>query len=122
MRIVALAVGGILLWVATQFFAASIGGAGHGWTSPFWVTFPLLVIYPLVMIRTFLSRANNTGLGVLLIVTAIVLDVVVFQSSMGEIEYVWKVWDIAFVEVVAWIALWFGWQVLLACSFVRPSR
>jgi hypothetical protein len=118
-RVASLLICGLLLWSVTQFFAMMIGGAGHGWTTPFFATFPLVIIYPLIMIRAFSLHEKNVLLEIVLIVLAIMMNVFVLRSSLEEISYFWKIWGIGKFEIASWIALWVGWQLLTVYSLVR---
>jgi hypothetical protein len=122
MRVASLLICGLLLWSATQFVSMIVGGSGHGWTTPFLATVPLLIIYPLTMIRAFSLHAKNVSVGIALVVLAIILDFFVLLWSFEEAAYFRKIWQIGKIEVVSWIALWVGWQLLAIYSLIRHHK
>jgi len=112
---------GFLAWLAAQFLALLMTGAGHGWGTPFLVSLPLSVLYPLLVLRA--SRAPPGGgirleLGVAAV--ALFLDYILWTSILDdEAVFFSRMWKIDSGLVAAWLILWAGWHALLLLAFRR---
>jgi hypothetical protein len=119
LRVALLIFFGLLLWLAAQFFSLFVAAGGHGWSGPLLATIPLIILYPLAIVRAFSGHAQNVFVGMAIIAIAILLDVGLLQSTVGESRYIKKVWQLGMYEVMAWLFLWIGWQVLAVYSLFR---
>lgn len=108
---------GFFLWMAAQALAFGLGGGGHGWVAPFFLSLPLLIIYPNVLIGAFEGGWAATPNW--MVISSATGDVLLILSLAVESRYVVSVWAHTPVLFVAWLALWAAWQVL---AFIPTAR
>lgn len=110
-----------------QFIALGLGGAGHGWVTPFWASILLWPAYPVILVRT--RKISLAGFGSLkieipILLLAAIADVGLVHMTKNEgVEYFWKVvrfegWTI----VCVWISIWLGWQGIAVANLMRIRR
>ena len=134
-----LAAFGIFLAFAALFLAFFPAGAGHGWGAPFFISMPLLVILPIVLVRSRTGRRlgvarSRTGerKGVLwdigLVVFAVAADyylvgnAISFGESSGTIHDEFLVPGVhrsVFPMFLLWLGIWLFWQWLAMRTVVR---
>jgi hypothetical protein len=116
-------VGGLLVWFLAQLFAFGLGLAGDGWLGPFFLTLPLLLLYPFVTVRFFASEARPTKLDWAALYTAVPLDLLLLlNGGIQERTYFLKVWHLGADAVVMWAVLWLGWQVLAVATLFKNAN
>jgi hypothetical protein len=110
---------GVLFWLATQFLALCIAiGLLY---EPFWLSLPLVLLYPLAFIRAFGATSEPMMRDRHLLAIAALLDVLVLGSIILREDELAKSWRIPEnpLVLISWIALWAGWQMLLIAALVR---
>jgi len=109
-------------WLAAQAFAFMLAAAGHGWITPFWASMPLVVLYPLTLVRVSRPHRRTMLVDVGVLAAAAALDVyLVADLIMESSDYFLRVLRSAPTVVAGWIALWLAWQILYAASVIRNS-
>jgi hypothetical protein len=122
---------GLFAAILANVVAIGLAGGGHGWITPFWVSWPLLILYPVTVNRT--SRQSWSGNSAIIIdcsllLIGMVLDYLLVSMTYSEgIQYFHLVmqregtWFVAF-----WGVVWVFWQGLalisLRISLTERSR
>ena len=121
-RAAAAALPGLLAAAFTLFLASSMAAGGHGWIGPLPISLPLLLVYPLVLMR-FVGRSGRSiwvdlALGAL----ALAANAYLLNDTLGsEYEYFRRVLDTGTPYI--WVAMWLLWQVLVGVTIaVRLKR
>jgi hypothetical protein len=113
---------GLLAWLASQAVALALASGGHGWMPPFFLSMPLLALYPAVFIRAFHSKSEGVALSAVILVIAAVLDLLLlvslFIEDFGSFYEVWK-FDDGWKWEIAWLLLWAGWQALAVAALCK---
>jgi hypothetical protein len=113
---------GMLGLVAAAFAVLmGIGGAGggHGWIGALWFSLPLLILYPLVFVRSVSSSEEPLDYDIAVLAVAGVLDLLLAANMAAEQEYVRKLWNLDPSGMTTWLALWGGWQIVGVTTLVR---
>lgn len=111
---------GLLAWLLTQAVALGLGGAGHGWMAPLWVSSVLIFLYPLVVVRVFASPAASIKVDATILLLAGVIDLFLLHNALvTERTYFSRVWNSSAGAVGLWIGLWAGWQLLAIVSLLK---
>lgn len=112
---------GLVFGMATAVLGLGLAGGGHGWGGPFFLSIPLIVLYPLAFARTFSSKVRSSDFDVGLIAVAILLDIALLGSFSAEYDYIIKMWrfDDGPLFIGLWLGLWVGWQVFAAVALAR---
>ena len=113
---------GIVAALGGQFVALMVGAAGHGWTAPFLFSLPLLVAYPVTMVRAFSKDGSMAWIEISLLMFGLAADVALFHNiAYQEREYFDAVLEISVLPIV-WIIYWLSWQILIAVGLsIRNS-
>jgi hypothetical protein len=112
---------GLLPWALAIALSVGIGGGGHGWVAPFFVSIPLLALYPLAFIAAF-SRPRSTRLVWALLLAALLLNLFLLALTvLHEPGYFAASVRFAAGPVALWIALWLAWQVLAVMTLLRTD-
>jgi hypothetical protein len=89
---------------------------------PFFLSMPLLALYPAVFIRAFPSKFPGVELSVVVLVIAAVLDLLLlvslFIKDFGSFYEVWE-FDDGWKWEAAWLILWAGWQALAVAALCK---
>jgi hypothetical protein len=113
---------GLLAWLASQAIAIALASGGHGWGPPFFLSAPLVVLYPATFIRAFGLESQRVELNVVILVIAAVLDLLLlvslFIEDFGSFYEVWK-FDDGWKWEIAWLLLWAGWQALAVAALCK---
>jgi hypothetical protein len=114
-------VGALGLLPALVALALGLGGAagGHGWIGVFWFSIPLLLLYPLVFVRAFASKAETPDKDFIILAVGGAFDLLLAANMVAEREYVGKLWSLDRSGMIMWLALWAGWQVLGVTTALR---
>ena len=121
MRMIVVGALGLLMWLVVQVMATGITAAGHGWYGPFFLSLPLLILYPLAFVRAFAERGSPKGDINLLIVGA-ALDLALVVDMVVERDILLRLWGLDWAWLALWLALWAGWQALGFTTLLRnPS-
>jgi uncharacterized membrane protein len=86
---------------------------------------PLSVLYPGVCLRAPAPEAGSKYLDFGLVVIAVAVDLLLLGNiAFAEHRYFLVAWNMAASVVIAWLALWAGWQILAVVSLRkrRPTR
>ena len=120
-RAVAAVGAGLALAFVTTFLGLMLSGAGHGWTSPFFFSMPLVVLYPAAFLLATGRCAFTRPSGVALVGLGLLLDLALAVMTVGESEYFFRMMeqDGAPEVASAWVLLWLVWQ---AAAFVAAVR
>ena len=115
---------GLLIAALAQFLALMLGGAGHGWTDPFFFSFVLFVTWPLALAR--IPGPVGTSAypdGIMLVLGAVTTLLLIVKTS-SEPQYFWRMADQdgGVRVIIAWLILWFGWQIVTAVNLLRGRR
>jgi hypothetical protein len=110
---------GLPVWLLAQLMGLGGAGGGDGWIGGFWFSIPLLVLYPLVLIRAFASEREKPEADLIIVGVGAVLDFFLLANMAEELEYVAKLWSFDRSGMILWLALWAGWQVIGLTSVVR---
>ncbi len=103
-----------MLWALAMVTAAAVGGAGHGWVAPLFVSIPLVFLYPLILVRGLDGRPFSRGIDGAILIVALCLDVLLAGYSLfAERGSFGRAVMVSGGAVAAWLALWLGWQILL---------
>lgn len=113
---------GFGLAALAHVIAIGVAGGGHGWNAPIWCSLALWFAYPalgIVATRRDPARMRPVDpLAVVLAGTAICADILLVVA--GDNSYLRPTFAASPVVVIAWLALWVGWQVWLA-FLILPS-
>ncbi len=119
-RQISWATGGLAMWLVTTFAAFWLGGAGHGWVTPFRVTLPGIALGPLTFVAAFASTPASRKYNFALLVLAAALDLYLLINTNGEDrEGLSTVLNYAPVLIVPWAALWLGWHGIIIASLLK---
>ena len=111
---------GLLPWLAAQWIAFGLAAGGDGWNAPFFLTPPLLLLYPFVSSRSFAAESGATRGDQCVLLAAVVLDFVLLRNVLQqEHDYFLKALSLAGYTVAAWVVLWSGWQVLAIVTILK---
>lgn len=112
---------GLVFGLATVVLGLGLAGGGHGWGGPFFLSIPLIVLYPLAFARTFRTKVKSSDLDVGLIAVAVMLDLALLGNFSAEYDYFIKMWrfEDGALFISLWLGLWAGWQVLAAVALAR---
>ena len=102
--------------LAAPVLAVTLSGAGHGWVSPFFPSFGLLLAGPFAGVAwVWRKRGWGLLLGCALAVLFTVGDYLLWFLTRREgFGYFCKVWDYGPAIVVLWFSAWLYPQALLA--------
>ena len=111
----------LVLAIVTTVLGLMLSGAGHGWTSPFFFSMPLVFLYPVALFLAIRRSALARRAGVALVALGLILDLCLAWMTAGESEYFFRMMDQEGAPEVAsaWVVLWLGWQ---AAASVAPVR
>jgi hypothetical protein len=113
---------GLSTWLLTEVIALALAGAGHGWGAPMVFSLPLVLLYPTLFVRVFWSESKNRLVDACVLATAAALDLLLLLSPRVEdLGYFSTMWNGDAGWVVAWLALWAGWQMLAVAALLRTS-
>ena len=114
------------LGFATGVLALLMGlgaaGGGHGWIGALWFSFPLVILYPLVLIRAVSSDWKSQDMDVAILFVAGPLDLLLAANMAAELQYVLKLWSFDAFGMILWLSLWAGWQVVGLATVLRKRR
>lgn len=114
------------LGLAAGLFALLMGlggaGGGHGWIGALWFSVPLVILYPLVLIRAVSSSRGSPDMDVVLLCVGGVLDLLLAANMAEEQKYVLKLWSFDPSGMIMWLSLWAGWQVVGLATVLRKWR
>lgn len=117
------AIGGAAL---AHYIALALGGAGHGWTQPFFFSFALWLLLPLTAIRAGnrkSGRSEAAAANISLAALALILDVaLVVSTKVSGDEHFENVANLFPPLVMAWIAIWLSWQVPTIWMAITPME
>ena len=122
---------GIVLALIAIFLAFFPAGAGHGWGAPFFISLPLIIIYPFVLIRNRIGRGTGIGPDVALVGLAIAADIALCWHAvdyraerlrMPNESTVPGVDRSVFPIFLLWLLLWLHWQFVALRSLLRNVR
>lgn len=112
-----------IIGLALAFVALFIGfmaaGAGHGWGAPFFVSFALFLIYPVVLTRALAPARNRLLVDLGLVALAVVLNVFLVLDLIDRADGVrWRanesivpgIHQTIFPFFLVWLVIWFWWQ------------
>lgn len=115
---VTILLGAIVSGVVVAFLAVLMGGAGHGWTAAI-VSMTAVLTAPLGA-AAWLLRSRGTAF--VAVATNLVLDTTFVVRTFTEgLEYAAKAVEHMPHVVVAWAALWIGWQVPPVLAAFTPG-
>jgi hypothetical protein len=105
LRILAI-IGGLVYALICEFIAILVGGAGHGWVTPFFFGLSGIVLFPFVFWATMVAKdSGQTKLATQGIAAAVVIDVLIFFATISEgIEYFERVGAFAWLWILFWLA------------------
>ena len=107
---------GILTATITIAVAVVIGGAGHGWITPFWFSLLGFLAFPVAFVRLPLALETENRTNAALVMLALILDGLLVYCTLDEgTEYFHRVGVLAYV----WLALWSIWQIVVVATSVR---
>jgi hypothetical protein len=87
-------------------FAAVVGGAGHGWVSPFFVSLGTSIFFPISFFRLGAWRATRAlGNAAMLIVGAVSVIVLVTMTLDEGLKYFRPTGGVGWM----WVAIWSSW-------------
>ena len=112
---------GVSLWLVTQLMGLLLTGAGHGWYGALLFSLPLVVLYPLALIRTFDRRTGKRETDIFILIGAVIFDLFLVGNILSD-RYFLTVWEFDPTFVAIWIALWAGWQPFIVASLLLPRR
>jgi hypothetical protein len=111
---------GIVVAIISIVFAAAIGGAGHGWVTPFFISIPTALFFPLAFFR--LGAWRYTGVGGnsgMVVISALAIVMLVIMTGNEGLQYFHAVGWAAWI----WIAIWSSWIfAALATAILRHFR
>ena len=111
---------GLLLWALAMTTSLGIAAGGHGWITPFFVSLPLVVLYPLALARARLSAAGSIRADWALIGAALVLNaLLVGRTCLVEGGNFSASLRLGPGPVLLWVALWLGWQAVAVATLVE---
>lgn len=107
-------VAGLVAWLVAQGLSFWFGRGGEGWIAPFALSMPLVVLYPVVLVRAVAASPRSARLEWVLVVVAALLDLFLALLLTGEdAAKLVDVWRKAAAPVLVWFVLWTTWQVLV---------
>lgn len=90
--------------------------------APFYLTLPLLLLYPVVLVRLLPSSPRAATLDWLMLAVAIALDLLLLTSAATQEQaYFRKAWKLAAGLVVGWSFMWLSWQACAVALLVKRS-
>lgn len=109
----------ILSGLAVGWIALGMSGGGEGWNSAF-ISASAVLTAPAAGLAWFLrKRRAGTAFALLLVlVNAIILAVLVKETSAEGAGYIQKVWRSIPGHFLVWAVLWFGWQLLAVAALL----
>jgi len=111
---------GLLLAFVAHYVAFALGGAGHGWTAPFFASVMLWIFLPLTFATVSPLGPYRQGGGpyrLILISIALIADASLLFATFREgTEYFWKIMDLAGGFVILWLSIWTSWQLIALIS------
>ena len=114
------------LGLTAGLFALMMGlggaGGGHGWIGALWFSVPLVILYPLVLIRAVASSWKSSDMDILILCVAGPLDLLLAANMAAEQQYVLKLWSFDASGMILWLSLWAGWQVVGLTTVLRKWR
>jgi hypothetical protein len=124
-------IAGLLIAFIGHFLALGLAGAGHGWGSPFFVSFILWFAYPKVLLR-FVAFQNPPRFGndLVMLFVAFAADAILVLATLEEgVEYIARIVRVngtlsSTLWIGGWLVIWFGWQLIAALNVLRarPGR
>jgi hypothetical protein len=108
--------------MCAPFFAFILGGAGHGWVSPFMPSLGAPFIGAIAWIA-WLARRKPWGIGLacILLAGAVLGDFTVINGTLRETSYFHKMWERSPAIIVFWTAAWLYPQLLLVATLVAGN-
>lgn len=114
-KIIAATVVGLVYALLCAFFAFAMGGAGHGWLTPLFVSLSGFVLFPLSF-SCAATRASRT-LCIAVLVLLALSDVALYLKTQTEgVEYFHRAGSAGLL----WITMWLVGHVPAAWPLVFP--
>ncbi|MEA1071883.1 hypothetical protein [Sphingomonas sp. LY160] len=123
--LVALGLGLALLEIFLGFFPA---GAGHGWGGPIFVSFPLVVVLPILFVRFRIGTRKGWFLDLGIVGLAVAADYFLLKGAFSFRENVSPIHDESFLPGVVrsvlpfffvWLIIWCFCQWVAMLTLVR---
>jgi FtsH-binding integral membrane protein len=116
-KIIAATVTGLVCVSCCALFAFAMGGAGHGWLTPLFVSLSGFVLFPLTF-SCAATRASRTLCMAVLVLLALA-DVALYLKTQNEgVEYFYRAGGFG----LFWIAMWLAGHVPAAWPLVFPRH
>jgi hypothetical protein len=110
---------GIVIALATAGFAMLLGGAGHGWITPMWVSFATTAFFPITYFRLGAWRQTSvTGSIILIAIGAFSTLMLITQTASEGVRY----FESALPEAWFWIAMWSSWIIAALVTTLLQLR
>lgn len=117
---------GLACAAIAQFVGLLLGGAGHGWVTPFFASAALWVLLPIGFVFATPSTgyaASRKPMLIALAVIAVIANVgLIFTTIDQGTEYFSKVFQLSPPFVLGWMALWISWQIGIIWTLAAGPR
>jgi hypothetical protein len=114
---------GFGLAALAQLLSLILAGAGHGWVTPFFLSFALWMLFPVTLYLASLSGGTARIMLFVLALIAIVADILLIRGALGERDTLLAMIKVngalGRLFVVLWLMLWFTWQVVTVRALVK---
>jgi hypothetical protein len=111
--------------VFAQFLALLLSGAGHGWTTPFFVTLSLWVLFPATFVVATTDGPQTLRAMIVLAVIALGADALLINGTLAEREilplYVQVNGAVGLSIIGLWLAIWLFWQGVLVKAMLKAT-
>ncbi len=123
--LVLLGIGVALLQILLGFFPS---GAGHGWAGPILVSFPLLIVLPIMLVRFRIGTRRGMIVDMGIVGLAVAADYFLLESAFSFRENVSPIYDESFLPGVVrsvlpfffvWLLIWCFCQWVAMLTLVR---